>query len=644
MKRRARMVRAGHFLGIAAMLACGSGGERARREPEASVPDASMPDGSTPGALDTRLTWKKPTLHASKPQHVELGEDGFLVNGAPFFVRGAGYLEQLPEVVARGGNSVRTWGEANARTTLDEAQKLGLLVAVGLYVAHPSKDYDYTKDAVKLAQLKLHEQAIDRYKDDPALLVWGIGNEVNFPYDGKAAPLDVWGVIEELAAYAHGVDPNHPVMSVVTDITPELIAVIKERAPSLDLLGINSYEGLPTLPQRLRDAGWDKPYLVTEWSGPGAWAAKKTPWNAALELSSGEKAASFAMLHDTLVADARCFGSYAFAWGTIVAPTTTWFSMFDGRGRPTELVDALQHAWTGSWPAQRAATVSALTLNDASFVETGEKTLHARVTAQPPDGQELTYGWQIRGDRPVASPDGVGSMPPLFASVTSETPEIDLAVPPRAGSYRVYVTASAAQGSVGVANAPFLVKVDRDPPPDGDPDARFQLGDFYDGAVSDGASRYAGPITSVWDAASLFSVVRDDVAEGQSAQRVTAGASGWLGFGVSYDKPIDVRAWKHLHVSLRSSVKTSEPLLTVTIGSEKQVAVKQGASLLASKYGFHADGKWHELVIPLADFVPAAPAGLPLDLSRLMLGFGASLSKAEPGATVDVDGLYLSAQ
>jgi hypothetical protein len=598
--------------------------------------DMGGSDTDDPAGL-TRLTWPAPELRGDGPQHVEIHEGQLRVNGAPFFVRGAGYQELMPSVVARGGNAVRTWGEAVARDTLKEAHELGLLVALGLWVVQPRQGFDYGDAALVEAQLEQHRRAIDLYKDDPALLVWGLGNEVNMPLDdGNAADPRAWDSIEKLAAYAHEVDPNHPTMSVVTDITPELIALVKERAPSLDILGINSYEGLPSLPERLAAAGWDKPYIVSEWLGIGAWSAPTTHWSAVVEPSSGDKADAIVTLHRTFAGDMRCLGGYVFAWGNIAAPTSTWFSLFDGAARPTELLDAVQHAWTGKWPNDRAPHLRALHIGDQLSAEPTGKTFRATVDAMDPEGKALQYEWELRADS-VVLPAGVGLIPALLATQTTSTPEVTFEVPPRAGTYRLYATAIDERGQVGVANAPFLVEAPKNPAPAIAKGQRFHLGDFYDGLVDDAATLRSEAVTSVWDGGSQISTSRTDVAEGHIAQRATTGATGWLGFGVAYDEPIDVRGWTTLVVSLRASDAALEPVLSIVIADEGQVALKQGASLLARDYGFRSDGAWHELVIPLADF----QAKVPVSLQKLSLGFGVSAAQASEGATVDIDGLYL---
>ena len=63
-----------------------------------------------------------------------------IVDGAPFFIKGAGLeFGRLESLALAGGNTFRTWrvtnGERDATDILDEAQALGLKVCMGLDIA-----------------------------------------------------------------------------------------------------------------------------------------------------------------------------------------------------------------------------------------------------------------------------------------------------------------------------------------------------------------------------------------------------------------------------------------------------------------------------------------------------------------------------
>ncbi len=85
----------------------------------------------------------------AQPAHVEVktneqGHFRMYVDGQPFYVKGAGGTAHWEEVVAAGGNAVRTWSTDNAKEYLDKAQALGLKVMMGMWMQQMKLTY-FTK-------------------------------------------------------------------------------------------------------------------------------------------------------------------------------------------------------------------------------------------------------------------------------------------------------------------------------------------------------------------------------------------------------------------------------------------------------------------------------------------------------------------
>ena len=93
------------------------------------------------------------------------------VNNEPFYIRGAGGTVQMDVVKACGGNTIRTWGIENAQAILDEAEKNGLKVMLGLWVQHERHGFDYNDQEKIKNQLEGFRTAVRKYKDHPALLM-----------------------------------------------------------------------------------------------------------------------------------------------------------------------------------------------------------------------------------------------------------------------------------------------------------------------------------------------------------------------------------------------------------------------------------------------------------------------------------------
>ncbi|MHC5035295.1 MAG: glycoside hydrolase family 2 TIM barrel-domain containing protein, partial [Planctomycetota bacterium] len=198
-------------------------------------------------------------------------------DGRPYIVRGACAWEHLEELKAAGGNSIRTWGARDDPQLYDEAHALGLSVCAGLW-------FDWVPDRPEYMRKQFADicSHVRKYKDHPAILMWGIGNE----YEVGVSDPRVWEAIEELTAAVKEIDQDHPAITVVAEVSQEKVTALKEYCPSLDALGVNSYGGLLSLPDRLREYGWDKPYFVTEFGELGPYELGKTPWDAPIEMNS----------------------------------------------------------------------------------------------------------------------------------------------------------------------------------------------------------------------------------------------------------------------------------------------------------------------------------------------------------------------
>ena len=210
-----------------------------------------------------------PTGEKLQPIKVEVRktEKGFemLRGGKPYFVKGAGGTSYFHRVAASGGNSIRTWGTNGAKEILDSAHKNGLTVMMGLWVAPERHGFNYDDAAAVKKQFEKAKEDVMKYKDHPALLSWGIGNELNLSYSNP----NLWKAVNDIANMIHEVDPNHPATTVLAGINQKEVDHIKASATALDFLSINIYGDLDVLPSRVKTVGWNGPYMVTEWGPTG---------------------------------------------------------------------------------------------------------------------------------------------------------------------------------------------------------------------------------------------------------------------------------------------------------------------------------------------------------------------------------------
>ena len=384
-------------------------------------------------------------------------------NGEPYFINGAGGSNHLDMLVEAGGNSIRTW--SSSRETLDQAHEKGLSVCMGLRMSKPRRGADYTDTKMLKEQRDgIHDQVM-KLKDHPAILMWGIGNEV----EHHASPEDcilVWKEIETIAKMIKEIDQNHPVITVVAGAGKKL-ADIQQLCPTLDAIGINSYGKLGQVPSEVKRYDWKKPYLITEFGPRGWWEVEKTAWGLPIEDTSTEKAEFYYRAYKAGIdKKPNCLGSYVFLWGNKQEKTHTWFNLFLEDGSPTEIVDTMSVLWTGNWPENRAPTIG-----NKKIYNPANKKLHIyspsieamfRVQTSDPDGDELTIQWDLRrdeSDNPSIGGDWEERISPIQeAIVSSKSDSVIIQMPAKVGNYRLFAYVYDRSGKVATANLPIRVE------------------------------------------------------------------------------------------------------------------------------------------------------------------------------------------
>jgi hypothetical protein len=389
-------------------------------------------------------------------------------NGAPYFIRGAvtgpgGSLDALREA---GGNSIRTHAGA-----LDDAQRRGFTALVGLPLGNPRKGFDYADTEKVEKQFSRVREIVRQYRRHPALLLWNLGNEPEI-HTTPAQRVPLWREANRLAAMVKSEDPDHPVMVVVGGQYADMLHELNEYCPALDLVGLNSYAQMLTLPADIARHQWTRPYVVTEFGPRGHWQVPKTPWRIPIEDDAAAKAEFYRRAYEHAVSgQPACLGSYVFYWAHKQEKTHTWYGMFLPDGSRTPAIDTMTFLWTGRWPANRSPALGPDKLRvtradgatpDVPGLFPPGARLACALDVTDPDDDPLRITWELRpdvADNPNVGGDWEPSVEPLPGAVVSMADSgrrAEIQLPAAPGKYRLFVYAHDGRGNATTANQPLL--------------------------------------------------------------------------------------------------------------------------------------------------------------------------------------------
>lgn len=391
-------------------------------------------------------------------------------NGKPYYIKGAGGDGDLDLLVKIGGNSIRTWGSENAEQILNEAQRRGLTVMLGLWLQHERHGFDYNNKEKVQKQLNHFKTVVDKYKNHPALLFWGIGNELDLEYTNT----NVWSAVQDIAKYIHETDPNHPTSTVTAGLDSNEVVLIKKLAPDIDIYCVNTYGDIARVPEKIADYGWNGPYIITEWGPNGHWESPNTSWKVAIEQSSREKRNSYYERYTKYIEPNKnkCLGAYVFLWGAKQEYTETWYGLFSKNNLPTEAIDVLELSYSGKASDKPAPSLVSMELNqqqakDNIKLKSGNK-YTASVNAMyavglnqmlPDSNQNFKYHWRILSESTDKKSGGDvedAAVEICCLIKKGNTANIELRAPVKEGAYRLLVTVTA-NNKVAYANIPFWV-------------------------------------------------------------------------------------------------------------------------------------------------------------------------------------------
>ena len=404
----------------------------------------------------------QPAVRISK----ERGKYVLYRNDTPFVVKGGSGFTHMQQLRQAGGNTIRVWDTLQLGRILDEAHANQLAVIAGFPMPVSSILSFYEDTAQTAAQYAAFHAIVKRYKSHPALLMWCLGNEVDFPYRPKFKPF--YRTYNRLLNMLHTEDPDHPVTTAVINPNLRMIANIRWKVDGIDLISVNIFGGLRYIDRKLGKLSWvwSGPFLITEWGISGPWETYNTAWGAPIEKNSSQKAEQYLQLYKYMpVNNPRFLGACVFFWGNKQEVTHTWFSFFSDNGASSQAVNVMQFAWTGQWPDHNAPALREVRIDGKGAwdnVLLNPASAHsAEVQFDAPPGDSIRIKWELLKEdwymknwyEPnIKKPESYDTL-----LISREGRKAIFRAPAKPGPYRICATVFDDKGRFATANTPFYV-------------------------------------------------------------------------------------------------------------------------------------------------------------------------------------------
>lgn len=387
-------------------------------------------------------------------------------NGKPYNITGASGDSHFRELHEAGGNTLRIWDTTNLAQVLDSAQRNDLAVIVGLPIPNSGDISFYNNPQITQTRYRAIQSVIRRFRNHPAVLMWCLGNELDFPY--KWTYGDFYDSFNELTDMIHREDPDHPVTTTILNFNKKYIFNIRLRC-DIDVISFNIFSNLPLLRGDLDNIAWfwKGPYMLLEWGINGPWrGTEQTAWGAYIEDTSKKKAEICQERYQKFMPlqDPRFLGACVFFWGHKQETTHTWFSIFDENGNASEAVGTMQGLWTGKASRVVYPEVKYMLLNGQgardNILLNPSVPASAEVLLFKGHDRIRSIRWQVfREDWYRENQvNSTRKLIPVTATESSgQNLRLTFPTPPQEGPYRIFATIYDDEGNFASCNTPFYV-------------------------------------------------------------------------------------------------------------------------------------------------------------------------------------------
>lgn len=389
-------------------------------------------------------------------------------NGNHFKMRGANgnsYLKLLSDI---GGNTIRVYDTTNVKSILDNALKNNLAVIIDISIPKFTEENNYYSIKQNNIALKQNiRKLVRKHKDHPALLFWNLGNELDYPL--VLIKNSFINTFNELIDIIHNEDPNHPVGTSLIPSRPQTLS-IHLHSQNLDLIGFNAFGNLKMvkpLMEKMAIATNSLPYYISEYGSNGPWEESMTPWAVPIEQTSTKKGKQYAEQYTShIITNKESMGDLVFFWGQKQEHTHTWFSIFDEKGRKSQVFYDVKQLWGNSvskdeYPPQ----IDYMLINNQGAKErlvynaNDIKTAEIFIQNKKKTDTTYQYEWEVYAEGWNYNQTEKENRPKKIAISIKNKKDNSLTfqVPEKEGPYRLFVYVYDDKGNFATSNTPFYV-------------------------------------------------------------------------------------------------------------------------------------------------------------------------------------------
>ncbi|RNC85032.1 MAG: hypothetical protein ED556_10710 [Winogradskyella sp.] len=464
-----------------------------------------------------------------------------IVNDKPFEVKGAtfGYVDDIEnydiyfkDLKSLGVNTIRLWAtDKQTIKLLDAAHKYDIKVMVGIWMRHgrpgmeDDDSFNYLEDNKGKEDMYTNAiKVVETFKNHPAVLVWGIGNEVylNTATDEEKKAYSL--LLEKICSKIKAIDQNHLITSV--EAWTFGLDWWEKYVPSIDIYGLNSYgPGAGILSSELTKRNIDKPYIITEFGVTGEWDIKAEVNGIKQEPSDAAKYSALTDGYDQWIKPkANCLGVYMFHYSDGKDFISPWlFTHHNGKYRPQYW--GIRKAYTGENPVNYWPEIKSFSLNKSN----SESNAWMPVTLEVSDKENETLNVSFYYNQRTGSRKRRDQILPLQHRGDLAS-GFEILLPKVDGATKIYTNVTDQYGNTGIESTGIIIKDDEAKTKKYlVPKVELPFYVYKDGEDSPFApSAYMGNYKDM----TVDLNNTEDVFEGKAALKISYDAYDWFGLGL----------------------------------------------------------------------------------------------------------------